>query len=220
MKKLYFILCFLFIAAAHAQLQRSAANGLLKYVIYDFDGLDIGQTDLPDGDYFIGDLSSAVAANPLTPSDVIGDRSLKLTLNWQGGTGEFGKATMRFLELNPATDELNFYIYNPESNSGPATVQLIITEDDNGNNTFEAASDDKWIHNLTVQESGGWQLMSVPLSGFQDDNSGGNGSFDAAYTGAAGDRKFADGAGELRQGAGGVYRGACPCGDAGAAESR
>jgi len=187
MKQLYFFACLLiFFSGINAQQRNSATNGLLKYVIYDFDGLNTGQTDLPDGDYRNNDLTISVAPNPLAASDVIGDRCLKLNLNWQIGSGEFGKATMRFLELNASADKLNFYIYNPESNSGSGTIQLIITEDDNDNNTFEDASDDKWTYQLTVQKSGTWQLVSVPLSAFQDANAGGNGSFDAAYTGAGG----------------------------------
>src|SRR5688572_18900410 len=86
---------------------------LLKYVIYDFDGLDIGATDLPDGDYSQGDIAHMIAANPLNASPVIGDRVLKLNAAWQAGAGEFGKATKRFLELNRNADKLNFYIYNP-----------------------------------------------------------------------------------------------------------
>jgi hypothetical protein len=186
MSRILFGLVLLFISFFFSAQNRDAANGMLKYIVYDFDGLHTGQNNLPDGDYYNGDLSFAVTANPLAASDVIGDRSLKLSLSWQSGAGEFGKATMRFLELNPSTDKLNFYIYNPVMNSGAANVQVIITEDDNGNNVYEETSDDKWTYTLSIPESGAWQLMSVPLSSLQDGNSGGNGSFDAAYTGAGG----------------------------------
>jgi hypothetical protein len=161
-------------------------NARLKYIIYDFDGLNMGQTDLPDGDFKSGDLAYSIDANPLTPSDVLGDRVLRLNLSWNSGAGEFGKAASRFLELSSTADQLNFYFYNPTYNSGSAQVQVSITEDDNGNNTFEGASDDKWIFNTSISTSGGWQLISVPLSSMQDGNSGGNGLFDASYTGAAG----------------------------------
>lgn len=158
----------------------------LKSVVYDFDGLTTGETNLPDGDYKNNDLSYAVSPNPLAYSDVIGDRVLKLNMNWQVGLGEFGKATMRFIELNAGTDYLNFYFYNPVSSSGSVPVQIIITEDDNQNNIFDGASDDKWIHNLSITQSGGWQLFSIPLNSFTDGNTEGNGVFDASYSNAAG----------------------------------
>jgi len=162
------------------------AQSKLKSVVYDFDGLDIGSSDLPDGDYRNNDLTYEISANPLGASDVLGDRVLKLNLNWQNNIGEFGKATMRFVELNAVEDRLNFYFYNPAENSGNASVQIIITEDDNQNNIYEDANDDKWAYNLTIPQSGAWQLLSVPLSNFTDANSGGNGAFDATYSSAGG----------------------------------
>ena len=87
--------------------QNPSGGGLLKYVIYDFDGLTTGQTDLPDGDYG-NNLQYAVAPNPLEPSAVIGDRVLRIDLNGNAGSGEFGKATMRFIDLDRNADYLNF----------------------------------------------------------------------------------------------------------------
>ncbi|MFL5754003.1 MAG: glycosyl hydrolase [Bacteroidia bacterium] len=148
--------------------------------------MDIGQTDLPDGDYGNNDLTYQVSPNPLAYSDVLGDRVLRMDLNWQAGVGEFGKATSRFIELNATGDYLNFYFYNPLANGGSASVQVAIAEDDNQNNYFEGSADDKWISNLSIGASSGWQFFSLPLSSFQDANPGGNGSFDAGYTGAGG----------------------------------
>lgn len=184
------IFTLLFVISAFclkAQLNAPLAASQLKAVVYDFDGLDIGATDLPDGDYKNGDLSYAAAASPLPYSDVIGDRVVKLNLNWQSGSGEFGKATLRFYELNTGTDYLNFYFYNPSTSSGALPVQVVIAEDDNQNNVFDGAADDKWAASVSIPQSGTWQLISIPLSSFADANPGqGNGTFDAAYTNAAG----------------------------------
>jgi hypothetical protein len=54
----------------------------LKWIVYDFDGLNAGQQDLPDGDYRYGDLSYKVAYNPFGHSDMLGDRVLQIDLNW------------------------------------------------------------------------------------------------------------------------------------------
>jgi hypothetical protein len=159
---------------------------LLKYIVYDFDGLNTGQVNLPDGDFKNTDLNYWVETNPLAASEVIGDRVLKLNLSWNTGSGEFGKTLNRFLELDPAVDQFHFYFYNPTSNSGAANVNIAMYEDDNGNNILESNSDDKWVAAKSIPTSGGWQLISVPLSSFTDGNSGGNGAFDAAYTGVGG----------------------------------
>ncbi|MGZ3883663.1 MAG: glycosyl hydrolase [Bacteroidia bacterium] len=164
----------------------SFAQAQLKFVVYDFDGLNLGQTDLPDGDFMNSDLTYNVAASPLAHSDVIGDRVLQLNLTWQSGAGDFGKTMNRFIQLDAAADRFNFYIYNPTTNNGSALMQVSLLEDDNQNNIYESSADDKWISTFTVSESGGWQLISLPLSGFQHSGSGGNNVFDAGFTGNGG----------------------------------
>jgi hypothetical protein len=164
----------------------SYGQSYLKSVIYDFDGLDIDQTDLPDGDYRNNDLTYKVAANPLTASDVLGDRVLQMDLNWVAGAGEFGKNMSRFIDLNSSVDRLNFYFYNPTSNLSDAVVHVSIAEDDDKDNVFDYNSDDKWVNIVTIPRSAGWQLISLPLSSFADSTPGGNGIFDAGYTGNGG----------------------------------
>lgn len=158
----------------------------LKSIIYDFDGLDIAQTNLPDGDYKNFDLSYKVAANPIGTSDVLGDRVLELNLNWTSGKGEFGKGITKYIELDVSSDCFNFYCYNPLSNKASAVVDISITEDDNANSIYDASFDDKWIKTITIPKSPNWQLLTVPLNTFTDSNTGGNGIFDAGYTGNGG----------------------------------
>lgn len=155
---------------------------LLKSVVYDFDGLDIGQIDLPEGDYAINDLTYEVSANPLPTKDMIGDRVLKLNLNWNSGSGGFGRGISRYIEFNPTQDCFNFYFYNPVSNKQSALVDVIITDDDNQNNVYDYSQDDKWHKILTLSASSGWQLISVAFQDFNDANPGGNSIFDIAFT--------------------------------------
>ncbi len=181
MKKIIlFYICLFSISISFSQTSK------LKSIIYDFDGLDIGQTDLPDGDYKNFDLSYHVAANPLTASDMLGDRVLQLDLNWSGGTGEFGKGITKYIQLDITADRFNFYCYNPLSNYSSGQADVIITEDDNQNGIYESPLDDKWVSSVTIPRSAEWQLISIPLNAFTDGNSGGNGIFDAGYIGNAG----------------------------------
>ena len=177
-------LCFGFLL--RAQGDPGSTGPALKAVIYDFDGLDVGCTDLPDGDYGTFDLNYKVEPNPLQASEVLGDRVLELDLNWHNGTGQFAKELARYMELDPSSDRLSFYFYNPASNGEQAQIELIITEDDNNDSFFEEAYDDKWVHDMTVPCAPGWQLFSIPLSAFYDANAGGNGIFDANYSGPGG----------------------------------
>ncbi|MES2397105.1 MAG: glycosyl hydrolase [Bacteroidota bacterium] len=158
----------------------------LKSIIYDFDGLDIAQTDLPDGDYNNFDLTYKIVANPITASDVLGDRVLELDLNWTSGKGEFGKGITKYIELDVSSDRFNFYCYNPLSNYASAVVDVTITEDDNANNVYDASFDDKWNKTINIPQSSVWQLITVSLSALLDINTGGNGIFDAGYTGNRG----------------------------------
>lgn len=171
---------FLSLALCYAQATR------LKSIVYDFDGLDIDQTELPDGDYSNFDLTHKVAINPVAGGDALGDRVLELNLNWAEGSGEFGKGVTRYIELNSASDYFNFYFYNPVSNYAGAEVDVTIKEDDDVNNLYETAFDDKWTKSLTIPQSPGWQLIALPLNTFIDMNTGGNDIFDAGYTGNGG----------------------------------
>ncbi|MBC7865248.1 MAG: T9SS type A sorting domain-containing protein, partial [Bacteroidia bacterium] len=159
----------------------SQTASLLKFVIYDFDGLDIGATNLPDGDFQIGDLSYEITANPLPASDVLGDRVLKANLNWINGTGEFGKGMDKFFQLSVLQDRINFYFYSPLSNAANVQVRVIITEDDDNDNFYQSSADDSWIDTVQLSSSAGWQLVSLPLSDFKDRNTGGNGIFDVGF---------------------------------------
>jgi beta-mannanase len=155
---------------------------LLKSVIYDFDGLNAGQVDLPEGDYSSGDLTRSVEPSPLPPADMIGDRVLKLNLNWQSGHGLFGRGISRYIQLDATSDKLNFFFYNPPSNAQDAQVTIMLADDDDQSNNFNVFADDCWRKHLTIPTAAGWQLVSVPLSDFTDDNAGGNSIMDMAFT--------------------------------------
>jgi len=157
-------------------------NGQLKSMVYDFDGQDINQNNLPEGDYSFGDLTYNISTDPLTPNDMLGDRVLKLNLNWNSGFGSFGRGISRYIEFNPEADLFNFYFFNPATNGQDAIVDVILADDDNQSNIFEFAGDDVWKKNLVIPGSQGWQLISVPLKDFIDSNPGGNGVFDMAFS--------------------------------------
>jgi hypothetical protein len=155
---------------------------MLKSLVYDFDGEDIGQTDLPEGDYGSGDMHYEIAANPVAANDMVGDRVLKVNLNWSAGWGSFGRGESRYVELDPSQDRINFFIFNPSYNNQPAVIDLGIADDDDQSLSYNYASDDFWQKHLTINSTPGWQLVSVALSELTDSNPGGNSTFDIAFT--------------------------------------
>lgn len=158
----------------------------LKSVVYDFDGLDNGQTSLPEGDYSYGDLTYKTVPNPLGYSEVLGDRVLQANIQWNNNFGAFGRGISRFIEFDPNNDILNFFFYNPASNSQSAMLDVILGDDDNSSYSYESTADDTWKKSLVIPGSTGWQLISIPLKDFTDSNAGGNGVFDIAFTGNKG----------------------------------
>jgi len=152
----------------------------LKSVIYDFDGFDLAQTNLPEGDYAYGALQYLVAAVPVTAgTGILGDRCLQINLNWNLNYAAFGRGISRFIQLDYNKDYFNFYILNPSSE--PQQLEIVLAEDDNQSFSYEASNDDSWRHTAIVPVSQQWQLVSIPLFLFSDVTAGGNSVFDAGF---------------------------------------
>ena len=157
----------------------------IKSIIYDFDGFDLGATAIPEGDYSYGDLTYKIAAPGVT-SPVLGDRCLQLDIAWNAGYAAFGRGISRFVELSQSQDRLNFFFQNALANAQSASVTVIIADDDNQDKSNNTADDDSWRASLTIPTAAGWQLVSVPLSDFSDNNTGGNGTFDIGFSASKG----------------------------------
>ena len=170
MSKLLLLSCFLFLNQIKGQ--------NLKSVIYDFDGFDLAQTNLPEGDYAYGALQYQISAVPVAAgTGMLGDRCLQINLNWSLNYAAFGRGISRFVQLDSNKDYFNFYILN---SSGEAQqVEIVLAEDDNQSFSYEASNDDSWRHTVSIPVSQQWQLVSLPLSQFSDVSPGGNSVFDA-----------------------------------------
>ncbi len=100
-----------------------------------------------------------------------------------GFLGGFGRT--KPLDVDGPT-HFNFWI-NPNA-SQEYTLEINLQDDDNGDGATNPADDDEFQYNCVVSASGpcavsggGWQLVSIPLADFFDDNSfftGGNGVLD------------------------------------------
>jgi hypothetical protein len=153
----------------------------LKSVIYDFDGFDLGQTNLPEGDYSYGDLHYKIVRPPIGQgSGMIGDRCLELNVIWNLNYAAFGRGISKFIPLEQGRDVFNFYFLNTSGQN--ALIELVLADDDNQSNAYEAAADDSWRTSVSISSGGQWQLISVPLSQFTDANPGGNSKMDFGFS--------------------------------------
>jgi beta-glucanase (GH16 family) len=126
-----------------------------------------------------------------------------LTTGWgSGGTpgffGGFGRTNPQ--DLSGMT-HFSFWI-DPAAGQD-YTLEINLQDDDDGDDSIPATpdgADDEFQATIVVSPTGpdaiaggGWQRVSIPLSGFVDDNSfhfGGNGVFDPVATGAGGNGRL------------------------------
>ena len=170
-----FIFLFFFVPAT------GFLQAQLKFVVEDFEGMAEQPGDLkPNGIFTFGNAKVNVDRKMSNKRSYSGDRSLKLVRNNSLNYGGWGKGIGVNIELDVNTDHLNFYAYQPESNNSN-TIKIELQEDDNGSNVFEKDSDDSWSYLQKMDIKGRWNLISIPLSKFKDENAGGDGVFNASY---------------------------------------
>ncbi|MBA3662739.1 MAG: hypothetical protein H0W61_00835 [Bacteroidetes bacterium] len=99
-----------------------------------------------------------------------------LKVNWLSteGYGGWGKGVGANIELDTLTDHLTFRIYVPQSNGEEEKIKVILEEDDNENGKLEKEADDTFFAHITVKPSDKWQIISIPLKDFKDENPGGD----------------------------------------------
>ncbi|NNF53950.1 MAG: family 16 glycosylhydrolase [Acidimicrobiales bacterium] len=129
-----------------------------------------------------------ISANPADLPPALGG-SFSLEFGWGSGGasgfyGGFGRTSPTDLS---GTDHFNFWI-NPNAGQD-YTLEINLQEDDNSDGAANALDDDEFQFNCVIGAAGpcaiaggGWQLVSIPLGDFFDDNSffiGGNGVLDA-----------------------------------------
>lgn len=195
MKRIIFLLFFCFAVLI------TSGRSSLKSILYDFEGMNIGLQNIPWGAYSYGAVSLKIVSNPEGYSDMMGSRCAQVDVNWAVNWGAFGKGNSRYVEIDATVDKINFYFLNPLSNSANATIDLILQDDDDDNGQFNTNLDDRWVKRIAILRASSWQLISIPFNEFTDENAGGNGNFDAGFTGNGGklltvEWKFIKSAGE------------------------
>ncbi|MEW6470204.1 MAG: glycosyl hydrolase [Bacteroidota bacterium] len=150
----------------------------LKFVLEDFEGLAYGPYDLkPNGVFVYGYARAAIEKTSGSPGAYAGDRYIRVERAGLKEFGGWGKGAGLHIELDAGTDHLNFYFFSNDT----ATLKIELQEDDDGNSVFSKNNDDLWIHVHKPAFKNSWQLVSIPLHQFKDDNYGGDGLFNVSY---------------------------------------
>ncbi len=104
---------------------------------------------------------------------------------WKGGKdgyGGWGKGVGQNLDLDEKKDYFTFRFYNPRNN-GSDFIKIIIQEDDNDDGIYQENKDDEWVYKAHVTAKDEWQMASIPLRAFYDNNKGGDGKFNVTRKG-------------------------------------
>ena len=136
-----------------------------------------------------------IAANSIDlPPGTAGSFSLESGWGSGGVPGFFGGFGRTNLVDLSGTAHFNFWI-NPDAGQD-YTLEINLQDDDNGDDAITDPDDDEFQYNCVVAAAGpcavsggGWQLVSIPLADFFDDNSfltGGNGVLDPVPATAGG----------------------------------
>ena len=116
------------------------------------------------------------------PPQSSGERAGKLLIKTDKPGAEDGFAggiTIPRPTLIPddGTNTFNMWIKADPDNT--IHIKIELRDDDNNNTTFDSLQDDEYYHTVELKAGSVWQLLSIPLKDFKDQNPGiGNGKLD------------------------------------------
>ncbi|MES2590693.1 MAG: hypothetical protein V4608_02325 [Bacteroidota bacterium] len=153
-------------------------------LVEDFEGIDTTGKALADEKFFnYGGISIMLDTSKIDESLIASKTALKVQWNGTDTYGGWGKGIGSNLELNPTSDFVNFRVLIPTKNGKSDLLKLIIEEDDNDNGILEKEKDDTWAYKMTITSKDQWQMISIPLKNFYDENSGGDHLFNVTRKG-------------------------------------
>jgi len=154
----------------------------LKFIIEDFEGLSNGTSELKKSGLFAyGSAKLNVDKVYNTKSGYSGEQAIAVSWEGKESYGGWGKGITLNVELDIATDCFNFYFYNDQATGVTSNLRLTLQDDDNNDSKFIDKDDDSWIYDFKPEKKNEWQLISIPLSHFKDQNKSGDNNFNISY---------------------------------------
>jgi hypothetical protein len=153
-------------------------------LVEDFEKLENDTATLHKANFFnYGSVLLGIDKNKIDHTILSGNADLKNA--WKGGKenyGGWGKGVGQNLDLDEKKNYFTFRFYNPKNN-GSDFVKIVIQEDDNDDGIYQADKDDEWAYKAHVAGKDEWQIISIPLRSFYDNNKGGDGKFNVTKKG-------------------------------------
>jgi hypothetical protein len=108
-----------------------------------------------------------------------------LKVQWSSANnyGGWGRGVGANIDLDISQDYFTFRIFSPTANVNNTSLKIIVQDEDNYDGKFDENNDDVWVAHITIPAINKWQMVSVPLSKFIDDNKGGDGIFNVTRKG-------------------------------------
>jgi hypothetical protein len=145
-------------------------------LVDDFEGLGADSSALQKENFFCFGSVKIDTDTSQSDSDPLASKTvLKVEWNGKENYGGWGKGIGKNMDLNTATDHLNFRIYIPKTNGYHESIKITLEEDDNNDGTLQKDLDDSWFYKLDIAGTDSWHLISIPLKDFSDANEGGDG---------------------------------------------
>lgn len=149
--------------------------GKIILLVEDFEGLDTTKIKLKDAGFFdYGSAKISVNGEIIDNTPLSLKTALKITWNGSEKFGGWGKGIGSNIDLDSVRDYLNFRVRVPKDSIGFETIRVILEEDDNDDGKLQKEKDDAWYCEVNVPGKDKWQMISVPLREFKDDNEGGD----------------------------------------------
>lgn len=183
---LLLIVILLFLTEKNFLIKELRGAGISKYgnlswtnkislLVDDFEGLSGDKSQLEKEGFFAYGGMNIVIDTTMSENGLLASKTV-LRAEWNGkeNYGGWGKGIGKNMDMNTATDHLNFRIYVPKNSGYKETIKIMIEEDDNNDGILQQDKDDSWFYKLNIEETGKWYFVSIPLKDFSDGNEGGD----------------------------------------------
>lgn len=139
-------------------------------LIDDFEGLT-DTTSLKNASFFgYGNAHISIDSTKNDKNTIASKNCVKVQWGGAYNYGGWGKGVGKNVELNTAKDHFNFRVFVPKTNADTTILKLMLEEDDNFNGTLDTDKDDSWFYKIPLYSTGKWEMVSIPLKDFTDNN--------------------------------------------------
>src|ERR1700752_1317572 len=121
-------------------------------LVEDFEGFPRGDSVLQkEGFFSYGSMKISIDTSQVDRNSITASKS-SIKAEWKNAEqfGGWGRGIGVNIDLDTATDYLNFRVYVPKSNGNNEIIKVMLQEDYSEDGKFEADQDDEWFCKVTI----------------------------------------------------------------------